>query len=232
MVNVDEAVIARLTREGSHFEILVDCDKALEFREGKSVSLSDVVAVDDIFSDVKKGLKASESEIKKVFGTVELEKIFERIIKKGEVQLTSKHLAKIRDEKRKKIVNIIHRNAIDSQSGMPHPAVRIENAMEEAKVRIDERKSAEEQVPEILKKLQVIIPIKFEKRELEVKIPPKYAAKSMYLLKKYHMKTSEWMNDGSLLAVVEIPAGIQDEFFSELNGLTHGEVESKILRTV
>ena len=38
MVDVDKAVIARLKKGGKQFEIKVDCDKALEFKEGKNVS--------------------------------------------------------------------------------------------------------------------------------------------------------------------------------------------------
>ncbi|MBI2142795.1 ribosome assembly factor SBDS, partial [Candidatus Woesearchaeota archaeon] len=38
-----------------------------------------------------------------------------------------------------------------------------------------------------------------------------------------------WQNDGSLIAVVEVPAGLQQDLFSELNRLTHGDVESKVI---
>ena len=54
MVDVDKAVIARIKKEGHTFEILVDCDKALEFKKGKSMGIDEVVATDDIFTDVKR----------------------------------------------------------------------------------------------------------------------------------------------------------------------------------
>ncbi len=232
MVDVDKAVIARTKREGKVFEILVDCDAALDYRKGKSVSLSDVVATDDIFSDVKKGDKASTSELQRIFGTTDPIKISEIIVRQGEIQLTAKHRAQEREEKKKRIINIIHRNAIDSKTGLPHPPQRIEAAMVEAGVHIDEYKTAEEQVEEVMKKLRVIIPIKFERREIAVKIPPQYAGHSFTVLKKYKLIKDEWQNDGSLVAVVEIPAGLQDDFFSELNKISHGEVESKIIRVI
>ena len=104
--------------------------------------------------------------------------------------------------------------------------------MEEAGVHIDEYKSAEEQIEEILKKLRVIIPIKFERREIAVKIPAQYAGHSYLVLKKYKLLKDEWQNDGSLVAVVEIPAGLQDDFFNELNKISHGEVESRIIKII
>jgi len=229
MVNVDDSVIARLKIKDKTFEILVDCDKAIEFREGKC-ELSDAVVTDEIFSDVKQGEKASENEMKDLFETEDKNKIMEEIIKKGDIQLTTEYRNKLREEKRKRIIEIIHRNAIDSKTGLPHPAQRIELAMDEAKVRIDEFKKAEEQVQEILDKLRPIIPIKFEVWEIAVKIPAQYAAQSFRILKTYgNLKKDEWQNDGSLIAMLELPAGMSEEFENEVNKATKGDAEIKIL---
>lgn len=228
MVDVDKAVIAKLKKEGKNFEILVDCDKALELRKGKVVSIDDVIAVDNIFKDVKKGEKASENDLKSIFGSADVREVSKIIIKDGVVQLTREHLAREREEKRKQIVNIIHRNAVDPKTGIPHPPQRIESAMEEAKIRIDENKSAENQIEEILKKLQMLIPIKFEKKKVQVVIPAKYAGQCYSILKSYNA-SEEWMTNGNLRGVVELPAGIVDEFFGKLNSICHGEVESSIL---
>ena len=43
------------------------------------------------------------------------------------------------------------------------------------------------------------------------------------------MQKDSWQNDGSLVAVVEVPAGMQQDLFSELNKLTRGAVESKVV---
>ena len=231
MVDVDKAVLARLDRHGQHFEILVDCDKALEFRKGKNIGIWDIVAVDEVFKDVKKGLKASVNDIAKIFGTGNVEEVFKKIIKEGQVQLTASHLAKEREEKRKQIINIIHKNAIDSKTGFPHPPARIEAAMEEAKVKIDENKTAEEQVEDVLKRLRPIIPIKFEMREIQAIVPSQHSAKAFPIAKRHKLISEDWMNDGSLKIVVEIPAGIQEELFSELNKATHGEIDLKVIRT-
>ena len=229
MVNVDKAVIARLEKNGKNFEILVDCDKALELKKGMNISMDDVLAVDEIYKDVKKGDKASEHDLKNIFKTIDVRDVSKIIITKGIVQLTREHLAKQREEIRKQIVNTIHRNAVDPKTGLPHPPQRIESAMEEAKVHIDENKTASDQVDDILKKLKVIIPIKFETKKIQVVIPPRFAGQSFHILKSYGNPASEWLNDGSLKATLELPGGLIDEFFSKLNGLCHGEVESRIL---
>ena len=62
-------------------------------------------------------------------------------------------------------MEIIHRNGVDPKTKLPHPIQRLENAFEEAKIKIDERRSAEDQVKEILDKLRPVLPISFEKKE-------------------------------------------------------------------
>jgi len=230
MVDIDKAVIARLKKDNKIFEILVDCDKALEYRDGKSVNLNDIIAVDDIFKDVKKGDKASEHDLMSVFKTSDVLDISKEIIKTGEIQLTAKHQTKIREEKKKRIIDIIRRNAVDAKTGLPHPPQRIENAMEEAKIHIDEHKTAEEQVEDVLKKIRIILPIRFETKELQVVIPAKFAGQSYYILKKYKMLKDEWLSNGNLQATIELPSGVVDDFFNDLNKICHGEIESKILK--
>ena len=228
MVDIDKAVIAKLKKGETVFEILVDCEKALDFKKGKDVSLDDVLATDDIFKDVRRGEHASD--LMKFFGTEDNREIAKKIIKEGEVQLTSEYKRKLREEKKKRIISLIVRGCINPDTNFPHPPQRIESAIEEAKVKIDEFKPAEEQVSDIIDKIRAILPIRYEVREIAIRLPGAYAGKSFPILKQYgKVLKDEWQSDGSLVAVVEVPAGIQEEFFDKLNNLAHGEVESKIL---
>jgi len=231
MTSLDNAVTAKYSIQGLNFEILVDCEKAIELKQGKDLPLDEVVVTFDVFKDVRKGEHASEHDLKRIFNTENKSEIAKKIIKDGEVQLTKEYRDKLREEKRLKIINLIHRNSINPVNNLPHPAARIQAAIEEAKVKIDEFKKAEDQVKEIVDKIRSILPIKFEIRELEIIIPSKFAGKSYSTLKQYGtMLRDEWQNDGSLKAILEIPAGLQTELFDKLNSLTHGEIESKIIK--
>ncbi len=232
MVNLDKSVVAKLKREGKTYEILVDSEKALEFRKGKSVSFGDVIVTDEIFYDAKKGTKASENELKKIFGTDNKEEICKIMIKEGDVPMTADSMRKELDAKKKQIVNLIHRNVVDPKTGKPHPPQRIESAIAEAKVKIDGYKSAEQQVQDVIDQIRKIIPIKFEVREVSVKILPQYTGRTFPIIKQFGKLLGEkWQNDGSLLASVEIPAGIQEEFEIALNKIAKGTAETKIVRT-
>lgn len=230
MTSIEESVIARLRKNNQIFEILVDCEKALAFKEGKA-SLDDALTTKDIYKDVKKDKIASDHELKKIFDTSDTLKIAEEIIKIGEIQLTAEYRNKVREEKRKAIINNIHRNCINPQTGLPHPPERIRRAIDEAKIGIDEKKKPEEQIHEIVEAIAHVIPIKIESRELEVKVPVKFASQSYRILKNYgKILKDEWQNDGSLVAKIEIPSGLHEEFETELNKLTHGEMFIKILQ--
>jgi|TARA_B100001971_G_C18216468_1_gene554202 ribosome maturation protein SDO1 len=232
MVNVDEAIIARLKTNNQTFEILVDCNMALALKEGKNVDMKDILAAVKIFSDAKKGLEASENAMKQIFETSDPEDIAKTIIQKGEIHLTSEYKTNLREQKRKQIINVIHVNGVDPKTHLPHPPQRIENAFEEAKIHVDEFKSVQEQVQEVLKKIRPILPIKFEVKEISVKIPADFAAKSYQILNSFGTKLKEdWQSDGSLLTVLEMPGGLENDFYDKLNSLTHGSVETKVLNT-
>ena len=229
MVTVDEAVIARYKTGGNTFEVLVDCNNAIAFKGGHNVDMKDVLAAEKVFADSKKGMVASPTALKQIFGTDNPVEAAKEIIKKGDIQMTAEYKNKIRDEKVKRIINIIHRNGVDPRTHAPHPVRRIEAALEDIKINIDEYKPAEQQVTDVLKKLKVILPIKFETKEIEVRIPGKYTGKAYGILKGFgRILKEEWQHDGSFFAVIEIPGGLEEEFHDKLNSITHGDAETNV----
>ncbi|MDD5331628.1 MAG: ribosome assembly factor SBDS [Candidatus Nanoarchaeia archaeon] len=230
MVNVEEASTAKLTMNGKTFEILVDCEKAMDFKKGKIKNVSEAIVTDEVFKDLKKGYLASEQDLREIFKTANPEIISKEILMRGEIQVTAEYRNKERELKRNKIIEIIRTNAINPQTSLPHPADRIKSAMEQARVNIDEHRQAEEQVQDVLKKINPILPIKFETRQVQVVIPSKYSAQSYNVLHKFgKISNEDWLSNGSLSAVLEIPAGIQEDLEKSVYALTHGEAEIKIL---
>jgi ribosome maturation protein SDO1 len=224
MVSIDEAVIARLKSHGEKFEILVDPRIVTE-----KLPLEEVLAAEYVFSDAGTGDRSSQESLEKVFETTNIMDIARIILKKGEIQLTTEQRKKMSEEKKKKIVQMIARNAVDPHTKSPHPPARIENAMEQARVHIDLFKDAEEQVADIIKILRPYIPLRIETKRIAVKIPAVYAGK-YYQLKEFgKLRKEEWQKDGSYIAVLDIPGGVEDEFYQKVNALTKGEAETKLL---
>lgn len=231
MVNLEDAVIARLEIKNENFEILIEPDSAQKFKDGEDIPILESLVIDIIFKDSKKGEKASEEKMNKIFGTNEIAAVAKQILLEGTIQLTTEQRKKMLENKRKQIVASIVRNAINPQTGTPHPAQRIELAMNEAKVHIDPFKPVETQVQEVLDKLKPIIPIRFEKLKIAVKLSGENYGKTYGDMKGFGKITKEeWQKDGSWVGIVEIPAGLQSEFFEKLNQKTKGDVETKILK--
>jgi ribosome maturation protein SDO1 len=230
MVLLDEAVIVRFKTRGETYEIYVDADRALKFRGGENIDLRDVLAVEQVFKDAAKGDKAGEEHLKEIFQTKDITEAIREILLKGELHLTTEQKRQMLIDRRKQIASIIARNAINPQTQTPHPLTRIEAAMEEARVEIVITKSANEQVEKVLKALKPLIPIKFDKLTVAVKIPASYAGRLHHIIHDLgEVKKDEWIN-GEQYCLIEIPAGIQDEFYSKLNGATHGEVKTKVVK--
>jgi ribosome maturation protein SDO1 len=231
MVTLEEAVTARLKTHGVVFEVLVDPEGALSFRQGDEVDVEKILAVEDVFENASRGDRSPEEDLIKAFETTNVVTIAAKIIKKGEIQLTAEQRKRIIENKRKQVVSVIARNAINPQTGTPHPPARIERAMEEARVNIDPTKSVEEMVNVTMKAIRPLIPIRFEEVDVAVKIPPAYAPKAYGEIATFgKLQKEQWQNDGSWVGVVRLPAGLQNEFYSLVNRLSKGDAETKLLK--
>jgi len=226
----DRYTVARIQRDGEHFEILVKPQYALDFRMGKKAPISEILGIDTIFTDANKGTKASEEKLKKAFGTLDALAIAEAILAKGQLQLTTDQRRQLTDAKRKQVIAFIARNCVDPKTNMPHPPMRIEQAMEKIHYPIDPFKEAEEQAKDIIKLLRPIIPIKMENINVEIRIPTEHAAKAYGAVKGYGtMKKDEWRADGSWHGVIEMPAGAYAPLLEKLGEITRGTAEAKII---
>jgi ribosome maturation protein SDO1 len=222
-------VIIKYETANTTFELIGDASLAYDYITGKIKDPLIVVQTEEVFKDARKGERQSEDKIKKIFGTTDSAKVIDQILKKGNVPITTEQRAKLTEEKRKQVINIIARNSIDPRTNAPTPALRVENAIQQAKVSIDPFKSANEQVEDVIKKISMILPIKFATAKIEVTVPPESANRCFNVLKQYGMKSQQWLKDGSMQAVVEFPAGMQSEFYDKINQLTQGKAVTKIL---
>ena len=210
---------ARIKQAGKNFEIIVDLDKALDFKKGASSSI-DFLESDSVFKDSKRGLHASESDLKDAFGTTDSNTIAEKIVKKGEILLTQEHREGEQDKKIKGVVDFLSRNAVDPQTGRPYTPERIKSALTQAGVNI-KNVPVENQITDILKSLSEIIPIKVSTKKVKITIPAIHTGKTYGVINPYKEKET-WLDNGDLEVIVNVPAGIVIDFYDKLNSATHG----------
>ncbi|MFM7796435.1 MAG: ribosome assembly factor SBDS, partial [Candidatus Nitrosotenuis sp.] len=157
--------------------------------------------------------------------------IMEIILKKGELNLTTDQRRKMVSEKRKQIVEFIAKTFVDPRSHLPHPPLRIEQALEQARVSIDPFKNTEEQCKDVVESLRSIIPLKSENMLLEILVPAQYAGQSYAVLKSTGtLKKEEWQNNGSLKAILEIPAGARASVIDRLGSITKGSATVEMMK--
>lgn len=210
--------IARVKKGSSHFEILVNMDDALKVKRGESDYL--IVEGDSVFTDVKKGNRASSAELETSFGTTNVDIIGKEIVKNGEILVDQAHRGEEQEQKVKQVVNFLATNAIDAQSGQAITPERIKNALRDAHVNI-KNIPIENQIQDILASIQKIMPIKLETRKIKVTVPAIQTGKAYGVLSMYKEREN-WLSDGSLEAIINVPAGVLMDFYDKLNSVTHG----------
>jgi ribosome maturation protein SDO1 len=226
----EKYTVARLTKDKEHFEILVKPEKALDYRTGKIARITEVLVAETIFADANKGTKVSEEQMRKAFETTDPLKIADEILKKGMLQLTTEQRRKMIEDKRKQIIDFISRQAVDPKTNLPHPPLRIENAMEQIRYPIDPHKPVEEQARDIVKLLRPILPLKIEQISLSVRIPAEHSVRAYGAIKNFGtIKQEEWRADGSWYGIIEMPAGAYVSFLNKLGEITKGSGEAKII---
>jgi ribosome maturation protein SDO1 len=231
MVDVDDAVIARWETQGSRFEVLVDPQAVQDLKDGKKVDLRDKLALDTVFKDAKKGDKISEERLEQIFHTRNIAEIAQQIVLKGEVQVTTEQRHQLQTAKQRQIVATIARNAMNPQTGAPHPPARIEAAMLEAKVHIDPFRPVDQQVQEVLQKLRPLLPIRLDVVKVRIRLPGQHYPRVIGDLKGLgRLLEEQWMGDGSWTGVLEIPAGVQTELYEKLNARTKGAAETTLVK--
>lgn len=229
MTTLDKAIIAFYERDGKRFEVYVDPDASYAYLERRKTDVKNILVADEVYADARKGERAKASDVQKVFGTTDVMAILEFILKNGEVQLTTEQKRKKQEERYKQIVAILMREAIDPRTSAPHTQLRIEQALEQARIHVDPFKDPRDQLDDIIKKLRPIIPLKFEKVQMAVRVPAAFAHRAYGVLKNYGIRKEQWQANGDLIVVVEIFGGMQGEFLDRLNKMTTGQVETRIV---
>ena len=232
MISLDEAVTARLESHGARFEVLVDPDAALAIkREEFDGEIEDVIAAEDVFENASRGDRPAESDLEDVFGTTDPIEIIPEVIRQGEIQITAEQRREMQEQKHRKLVDTIVRNAVNPQmDDAPHPPERIESALEEAGFSVDPMDPVEEQVDDALDALRPVIPIRFDEVAVASRVPPEHAGSAQAQIREFgDLEREEWQSDGSWIGVVRFPAGLQDEFYNLVNEVSSGEAETRIV---
>ena len=216
MVSLDDAVVARLEKGGKRYEILVDPELVEPFKsDPESIQLDDLLATDEVWHDARSGERPTEDKLIATFGTVELLECVTIILTKGSIQLTTAQRRQMIADKRQQIITEISRTAIDPRSKAPHPATRIELALDELRWNPDPFLSVERQIKDAVDVLRPVIPLSFETIKLAFRVSGSAYGGVQREVRSDVIK-EQWLENGDWAFVVEIPAGMKGEYLSKV----------------
>jgi len=139
---------------GKHkFEVVAKQGMVLKFRDG-GIGFQNVLMIDQIFTNSTRGDVANVSDLKEVFGTEDLTKCCQQIVKNGELQYTAQERKQFVEQKTNEIVYYINKNYVDPKTKLPHPADRISNCMKECRIRVDPKGDTRRQSEDAVKKMR------------------------------------------------------------------------------
>ena len=226
---MDKVTVVKYSYASEKFEILVKPDPAFDYKLGKISEISKILVSDEIYTDSGKGTRASNELLVKVFKTEDTTKIAEIMMQKGELNLNTEQRKKMTTDKRKQIITFIAKTYVDPKTHLPHPPLRIEQAMTDGRVSVEPFKNADEQIKDIVEKLRPIIPLKTENIVLEISVPAQFVAQSYTVLKSTgSLKKEDWQSNGSLKAILEIPAAARPNVIDRLSAITKGTANVEV----
>ena len=208
-----------------HYEILVNLELALKLRKGEAVNIQNVLLANDIFTNSKTGAKAASADLMEAFATSDVLAVADRMIKKGDIQFPKDYRDEQQDNKKKQVIDWLVRNAVDARSGRPFTPQAITTAIDQKGINITNL-PVDQQIKDIAESLKTILPIKIETKKIAIIIPAIYTGKVYGIVNQYKEK-EDWLSDGSLKVIVNLPVGLQMEFYDKLNAVTHGAALSE-----
>ncbi|RLG14603.1 MAG: ribosome assembly factor SBDS [Candidatus Nanohalarchaeota archaeon] len=222
-----KTIIASLKKNKKTFELILDFDNYLKWKDNREIPLSDLIVGDYCFSSISKAERANESDINEAFGTAEIEKIAEEILRKGQIQLTAAEMKELRAKKRKQIIEFICREAIDPQTNCPPTPARVEIALNEVHLDIDIFGSLDEQINDAIKKITPILPLIFQKDKVELQIPVSDAPAVQKIVRSSARILKERWTSDFWIVLVEMHTSKTTPFLEHLTQMCKKEIISK-----
>lgn len=211
--------------EKTTFEALFKPGCALKVREGK-LGISNATFADEVFiAPHTKGVIAKQPELAKAFPGKSGIDILQVIAEKGEIQYSTEERRQLVEEKKKRIVEYIHKYYCDPTTNNPHPVNRINNALDQMKIQIDIDGPMDKELKEVEKRINDVLPCKRLEVEVIVTIPNDFCKQADQAMKKYGRIASQCPEGQSKKYTVCIVPGDFDLLSKDLARATRGNYQ-------
>jgi ribosome maturation protein SDO1 len=213
----EKVSLARLDVRGNHFEVLVDSQRALDYKLKRAQWTDKILKFEEVFRDYKKGERASRDSLLKAFSTDDPRKICKVIIDEGELQVPAHMRRKLLEEKKRTIMSLVSRVSVDPQTNAPIPLLRVEQAFDKMSVQVDPSKEAVDQLKPILKEMKRMLPMRVKEAEVEADFPPDLLGHVRGYLESVGEIVIQPRRKGDLMTMtVSVPEAIRTEIAQKM----------------
>ncbi|KAL9642524.1 hypothetical protein ABK040_011091 [Willaertia magna] len=222
--------LVKYKKDGKTFEVLVKPNSVIAFREGK-LTLDKTIFAEEIYSNYSKGERCKEKDLEETFTTEKNNnEILTKILNEGEYHLSTQERKEKVEQKRKQMLQYLHKTYIDPKTNICHPITRLETALDSVKYNVDPFMPAEKQVAAIYSKLVEKIPLKKSQIEANITLKNYQIGSCMGILLKYGKILSQDYNEDiqATIVTIEISPGDFERLMSDLNTATKGDFNMSI----
>lgn len=217
-------IVVRLTKNKKQYEILTHHGAVEKFKQQK-IGWSKVTFSDEVYKNSSKGDRYTNKDLEKAFGTSNIEECMKQIVLHGELQLTTQDRKRKTEEKRKQIINNIHKYYINPKTKQPHPVTHITAALDQVKFKTDLKESVEKQTDRAMKLLLGILICKKSVLEGTLTVSNAYIGTCFNTINGLcDVISQKYTTSGCEMYISVIP-GNYDTLATKLNAITKGEFD-------
>ncbi|WWC93151.1 SBDS family rRNA metabolism protein [Kwoniella dendrophila CBS 6074] len=235
-IKLTNVSIVRMKKGGKRFEIACYQNKVSEFRSGVETDLSEILQIEQIFTNVPKGLVAKKDDWTKCFQTDDLNKAIEEILRKGELQINNLERTHQLSSLSREIATLVSEMTVDPNTNRKHTVGMIEKTMSEIGFSVKSDKPAKPQALELIKKLSTeentTLPIRRSRMRIRITMSNKDAKKIKDQLLKEVDEVEEDLMDMDWEAIVQISPGAFRTITDLVNNETKGKGRVEVMGNV
>jgi len=218
--------LARIDVRDKHFEVLVDPERALDYKVRRIPWTDKILKFDEVFRDYKKGERASRDALLKAFSTDDPRKICRLIVDEGELQVPSHMRKKLVEEKRRSMMALVSRISVDPKTNLPIPLLRVEQVFDKISVSIDPFKDVEDQLKPVIKELKRILPMKLKDADIQVEFPPDLTYQVRGFLESFGEIVMQPSKRGDLMSTTaRVPEAVRTSLAQKMSKRFGGKVK-------
>mmetsp|Transcript_6510 Transcript_6510/g.17418 ORF Transcript_6510/g.17418 Transcript_6510/m.17418 type:complete len:252 (-) Transcript_6510:571-1326(-) len=175
-VRLTNVAVVRLKRKGMRFEVACYRNKVVSWRDKTETDLDEVLQIEQVFTNVSKGVVAPQKSLMQAFGTEDVRQVCIEILEKGELQVSEKERAHQFDKLFQEIATLVAEKCVDPNTRRAFTVGMIERAMRETlQYSVQPNRNAKQQALEVIRLLQQHMDIERAQMEVRIVAPSKQA---------------------------------------------------------